>query len=111
MIRTSKVSIEEIDALTHKVEILVDSLNSKRGAVGMLINDPELGRKISQIASNLETVTAAIAEGKGSLGKLIADDTLYTRANDAVDRLGQDHQKSKRGQGNRRQADNGRLAL
>ena len=47
----------------------------------MLINDPELGRKISQIAANLETVTAAMAEGKGSLGKLINDDTLYTRAN------------------------------
>ena len=32
VIRTSKVSIEEIDALTHKIETLVDSLNSKRGA-------------------------------------------------------------------------------
>ena len=87
VIRSSKVSIEEINTLTRKVEILVDSLNSKRGTLGMLINDPELGRKISQIATNLETVTAAIAGGKGSMGKLIADDTLYTRANDAVDRL------------------------
>ena len=87
VVRTSKVSIEEIQTLTRKVEVLVDSLNSKRGTAGMLINDPELGRKISQIATNLQTVTASIAEGKGSLGKLITDDTLYTRANDAVDRL------------------------
>jgi exonuclease VII small subunit len=34
-----------------------------------------------------ETITGAIAQGKGSLGKLINDDTLYTRANSAVDRL------------------------
>jgi phospholipid/cholesterol/gamma-HCH transport system substrate-binding protein len=87
VVRTSKVSMEEIQTLTRKVEVLVDSLNSKRGTVGMLINDPELGHKITQIATNLATVTAAISEGKGSIGKLINDDTLYTRANDAVDRL------------------------
>ena len=87
VVRSSKLSIEEIATLTRKVEILVDSLNSKRGTVGMLINDPELGRKITLIATNLETVTSALASGKGSLGKLLTDDTLYTRANDAVDRL------------------------
>ena len=53
MIRTSKVSIEEIQTLMHKVEILVDSLNSKRGTVGELINDPELANKITLIATNL----------------------------------------------------------
>lgn len=87
VIRTSKVSMEEIQTLTRKVEILVDSLNSKRGTVGMLINDPELAHKITQIATNLQTVTADIAGGKGSIGKLVTDDTLYNRANDAVDRL------------------------
>ncbi len=87
VIRTSKVSIDQITTLMRKVEILIDTLNSKRGTAGELINDPELGRKITQIATDLQTVTAAIAGGKGSLGKLINDDTLYTRANDAVDRL------------------------
>jgi phospholipid/cholesterol/gamma-HCH transport system substrate-binding protein len=87
VVRTSKVSIEEIATLTRKVEILVDSLNSKRGTVGMLINDPELAHKITLIATNLQTVSADIAEGKGSIGKLLTDDTLYTHANDAVDRL------------------------
>jgi phospholipid/cholesterol/gamma-HCH transport system substrate-binding protein len=87
VVRTSKVSIEEIQTLTRKVEVLVDSLNSKRGTVGMLINDPELAHQITRIATNLETVTNDIAGGKGSIGKLITDDTLYTRANDAVDRL------------------------
>jgi len=81
------VSIQEINNLMRKVETLVDTLNSKRGSAGELINEPELGRKITQIATDLQTVTAAIAGGKGSLGKLVNDDTLYTRANAAVDRL------------------------
>jgi phospholipid/cholesterol/gamma-HCH transport system substrate-binding protein len=87
VIRGSKVSIEEINTLMHKVETLVDTLNSKRGTAGEFINDPTLAHKITSIATNLDTVTKAISSGKGSLGKLVNDDTLYTRANSAVDKL------------------------
>jgi phospholipid/cholesterol/gamma-HCH transport system substrate-binding protein len=87
VIRTSNDSIEEIQTLTRKIETLVDSLNSRRGTVGALINDPELARKITLIATDLEAITGAIADGKGSLGKMVNDDTLYTRANSAIDRL------------------------
>ena len=87
VVRNSNDSIKELNKLLHKVENTVDSVNAKNGAVGELINDPELARKISTIATDLEAITGAIAGGKGSLGKLINDDTLYTRANSAVDRL------------------------
>ena len=87
VIRTSQVSIEQITTLMKKVETLVDTLNTKRGTMGELINDPELYKKINMIAGDLQTITGSIAGGKGSLGKLITDDTLYTRANSAVDRL------------------------
>jgi phospholipid/cholesterol/gamma-HCH transport system substrate-binding protein len=87
VIRTSSDSIIEVQNLTRKIETLVDTLNSKRGTAGELINDPELGRKISTIATDLETITSAVASGKGSLGKLVNDDTLYTRANSAIERL------------------------
>ena len=87
VIRTSQVSIDEITSLTRKIETLVDTLNSKRGTAGELINDHELAQKITTIAADLETITGAVANGKGSLGKFVNDDTLYNRANSAVDRL------------------------
>jgi len=87
VIRTSEDSINQVQSLTKKIEILVDSLNSKKGTVGQLINDPVLAHKITTIASDLQTITSAIANGKGTLGKLVNDDTLYTRANSAIDRL------------------------
>ena len=87
VIRTSKDSIVEITSLTRKVETLVDSLNSRHGAMGELINNPELGHKIVTITNDLETITAAVAQGKGSLGKFVNDDSLYTRANSAVEKL------------------------
>jgi phospholipid/cholesterol/gamma-HCH transport system substrate-binding protein len=87
VIRTSEGSIEQITKLMGKVEVLVDTLNSKKGTAGELINDPELYKKISTIAGDLQTITSAIAQGKGSVGKLLTDDTLYTRINSAVDKV------------------------
>lgn len=87
VIRTSTNSIEEVQTLTRKIGMLVDSLNSQRGTVGRLINDPGLARRIVSIATNLDTVSKAVADGHGTLGKLINDDSLYDRANAAVDRL------------------------
>ena len=88
VIGSSHTGIQEITKLTRKIEVLMDSLNSKKGTIGMLINDPTLGKKFTQMASDLQIVTQAISQGKGSLGKLVNDDTLYTRANAAVDNLG-----------------------
>jgi len=87
VVRTSQDSIAEVTPLLRKISVLVDSLNSKKGTMGEFINDPELYKKISRVASDLQTITGNVAAGKGSLGKLVNDDTLYTRANSAVDRL------------------------
>jgi len=87
VIRTSEDSITQVQALTKKIEALTDSLNSNKGTVGQLINDPQLARKVQHITSDLESITSAISSGKGSLGKLVNDDTLYTRANSAIDRM------------------------
>jgi phospholipid/cholesterol/gamma-HCH transport system substrate-binding protein len=87
VIRTSKVSIEQLTALMLKAQVLVDTLNSRKGSAGQFINDPALYNKVSRIADNLQAITGNVAEGNGSLGKLIADDTLYARANSAIDRL------------------------
>jgi len=87
VISSSETSIKQITILMQKVEVLVDTLNSKNGTAGELINDPELYKRINLIATDLQTITGAMAGGKGSLGKLLTDDTLYTRANSAIDRL------------------------
>ena len=71
----------------RKATILIDTLNSKRGTLGGLINDPAFYAKLNRIADNVQKLTASISEGRGSLGKLVTDDTLYAHANSLVDRL------------------------
>jgi phospholipid/cholesterol/gamma-HCH transport system substrate-binding protein len=87
VIRTSKVSIEDLTRLMGKVEILIDSLNSGKGTMGQLIKNPELFNRISQLTEDLHVTMTAIASGQGTIGKLVKDDTLYTRLNSTIDHL------------------------
>ena len=87
VIRTSEDSIKQVQKLTLKIDTLFATLNTTKGTVGTLINDPALAKKIVAIATNLQTVTDAMANGKGTLGKFINDDSIYTRTLSAVDRL------------------------
>jgi phospholipid/cholesterol/gamma-HCH transport system substrate-binding protein len=87
VISSSQTTIEEVHKLMVNGNRLMDSLNSKRGTVGGLINDPAFYAKVNRIADNLQKLTAAISEGQGTLGKLVNDDTLYNRANAVVDHL------------------------
>jgi phospholipid/cholesterol/gamma-HCH transport system substrate-binding protein len=87
VISGSRGSLDEINKLIGKIDVLVDTLNSQRGTVGKLLNDPALAQKIVSIANNLQTVTGAIANGKGTMGALVNDKTLYTKLNSATDHL------------------------
>jgi phospholipid/cholesterol/gamma-HCH transport system substrate-binding protein len=87
VISTSQDSIQEISVLIRKLDIVMDSINSRKGTVGELVNDPAYFAKISRITDHLEKITGEISEGQGTIGKLINDDTLYTRANSAIDNV------------------------
>ncbi len=87
VISSSHASIKKVNELLGKVGTLLDTLNSARGTAGELLNDPVLAKKFVSIATDLETITAAIAQGKGTLGELVNDNTLYTKLNSAADRM------------------------
>jgi phospholipid/cholesterol/gamma-HCH transport system substrate-binding protein len=88
VVRNSNESIVLTHGMLAKIDTLLDSLNAGRGTAGTLINDPELAHKIGSIATNLDTITKAIAsgldEGKGSAGKLLKDVSFYNNLNAAV---------------------------
>jgi len=87
VISSSEASIQEVAKLMRKISLLMDTLNSKQGTLGGLINDPAFYAKVNRIADNLQKLTGSISEGEGTLGKLVNDDTLYTRLNSTVDKL------------------------
>ena len=60
-------------------------INNLLGSVNELIRTD--GPKLTAILGNLQTVSSQIAEGKGTLGKLISDETLYVSAISTISNL------------------------
>lgn len=87
VIGSSQAGIESINEVVHKVGTLVDTLNTGKGTVGMLLNDPAVAKKIVRTIDQLQVLADGLANGKGSVGKLLTDDALYTRLNSTVTKL------------------------
>jgi phospholipid/cholesterol/gamma-HCH transport system substrate-binding protein len=87
VIGSSQASIESINEVVHKVSTLMDTLNSGKGTVGILLNDPAMAKKIVRTVDQLQTLTEEIAGGKGTVGKLVTDDELYDRLNGTIGKL------------------------
>jgi len=87
VIKSSQGTIEQLNTILAKVDNLVDSLNSGKGSIGMLINDPTLYNRAISALNEIQSLVDQVSNGKGSIGKLLADDELYNRANDTVGKL------------------------
>lgn len=66
-------SLQSISSITTKID-------KGEGALGLLVNDKQLGRDIRDVAGSLKTVSARLERGEGTAGKLLTDDRLYTDA-------------------------------
>jgi phospholipid/cholesterol/gamma-HCH transport system substrate-binding protein len=87
VIKSSQGTIEQLNTILAKVDNLVDALNTGKGSIGQLINDPGLYNKAVGTLNEIQGLVDQVSNGKGSIGKLLADDELYDRANDTVAKL------------------------
>jgi phospholipid/cholesterol/gamma-HCH transport system substrate-binding protein len=87
VIKSSQGTIEQLNTILAKVDNLVDALNTGKGSIGKLINDPALYNRAIGTLNEIQGLVDQISNGRGSIGKLIADDTLYNRANNTVGKL------------------------
>jgi phospholipid/cholesterol/gamma-HCH transport system substrate-binding protein len=87
VIKSSQGTVESLNMILAKVDRIVDTLGSKQGSAGMLINDPALYNEATATVHELHTLTVTLNSGKGSIGKLMHDDQLYDRLNDTSAKL------------------------
>ena len=87
---------QELTGLTQHLASITAKLDSGTGTLGRLVNDPALYDAVTTAAGNIRTsaadlgtVARQLADGEGTLGKLIArDDGLYRDLRNTVDDLG-----------------------
>lgn len=87
VVKASQGTIEQLNVILAKMNAVVDNLQSGKGSVGMLINNPDLYNKANATVDQLHTLEVNLNNGRGSVGKLMTDDTMYNRLNAAADRL------------------------
>jgi phospholipid/cholesterol/gamma-HCH transport system substrate-binding protein len=87
VVKASQGTIESLNVILSKMNVIVDNLQSGKGSVGQLINNPDLYNKANDTVNELLTLEKNLNNGRGSIGKLMTDDTLYNRLNDAAGKL------------------------
>ncbi len=87
VVKASQGTIESLNVILSKMNIIVDNLQSGKGSVGQLINNPDLYNKANATVNELLTLEKNLNNGRGSIGKLMTDDTMYNRLNDAAGKL------------------------
>lgn len=87
VVKASQGTIESLNVILAKMNTIVDNLQSGKGSIGQLINNPDLYNKLNGTVDELHKLTVNLNQGKGTIGKLVNDDTLYTRLNETTAKL------------------------
>jgi len=87
VVKASQGTIESLNVILAKMNTIVDNLQSGKGSIGQLINNPDLYNKLNGTVDELHKLTVNLNKGNGTVGKLITDDSLYTRLNDTTAKL------------------------
>jgi phospholipid/cholesterol/gamma-HCH transport system substrate-binding protein len=89
VVKASQGTIESLNVILAKMNVIVDNIQQGKGTVGKLINDPGMYNKAVLTIDQLQALVTNLNEGKGSAGKLLHDDELYNRLNDTSAKLQQ----------------------
>lgn len=79
VMETGATSMKKINDFIENLGNLVQKIESSKGSIGLLIDDPSLYNNLKESAMNLSRITKEIESGKGTIGMLVKDPTLYDR--------------------------------
>jgi phospholipid/cholesterol/gamma-HCH transport system substrate-binding protein len=79
VVKASQGTIESLNVILAKMNVIVDNLQTGKGSIGQLINNPDLYNKANNTVDELLKLEKNLNAGRGSIGKLMTDDSLYNR--------------------------------
>lgn len=90
-----KAAATDAKAIINDTRTIVADVRSGKGAVGALLYDPATADNLKLTMNNLRELSTKLNRGEGTLGKLLADDTMYKdiqgvvkKADRALDSMG-----------------------
>lgn len=87
VLKSTQGTIDKLNVVLTRVDDIVSAIQSGKGSVGKLINDPELYDRANATIAELQRLTNEIVQGKGSIGKLLNSDELYNKIDDSIAKI------------------------
>jgi phospholipid/cholesterol/gamma-HCH transport system substrate-binding protein len=88
VVKASQGTIESLNVILAKMNVIVDNLQSGKGSVGQLINNPDLYNKFNDAADQVQKLTVKLNSNDNTIGKFFNDNAeMYNRLNDAIGRV------------------------
>lgn len=87
VVKAGQGTIESLNVILAKMDRIVDTISSGKGAIGGMIYDDTLLRRANATVEELNKLELNLNNGQGSLGKLLHDDTMYNHLNATTARL------------------------
>lgn len=87
VVRSSQTSLQNLDTLVRRMDRIVANVESGKGTIGELLNDPTMVNKFNSILNQVQALLNDASNGKGTIGRLLSDKELADKFADAVDKL------------------------
>jgi phospholipid/cholesterol/gamma-HCH transport system substrate-binding protein len=109
VVKASQGTIESLNVILAKMNTIVDNLQTGKGSIGQLINNPDLynnslmaeadagkgglgllvkdpkfRQQLDNTVTQVNQLVSGINQGRGTLGKLATEDTLHTNMNNLL---------------------------
>jgi len=100
VVRSSQGTLQNMNVLIRRLDRIVASVESGKGTLGEVINDPTLINKINAVLNQVQGLLNDVSNGQGTLGQLFKDKTLYRKLDDTIDKLNRIADEAQAGKGN-----------
>ncbi|NIA29833.1 MAG: MCE family protein [Actinobacteria bacterium] len=88
-----------LEKTTGTIQEIADKINTGKGTLGLLVNDPRMYINIDKLLLLVERLSLKIESGEGSLARIFQDSTLYVNLNSLVHNSSLLADSLRRGQG------------
>jgi phospholipid/cholesterol/gamma-HCH transport system substrate-binding protein len=100
VVRSSQGTLQNVDILVKRMDRILAQVESGKGTLGQVINDPTLIKKVNTMLDQIQGLLNDVNSGQGTIGQLFKDKELYRKLDDTVAKLNRIADDAEAGKGN-----------